>query len=97
MGNDKSNPNDLDIWGSPTKGEVECFYCGATYNIENSSAPIDYMATYCSRECYIKDMQYLRTEGEPTASDNSGKNLDDSNYEIRHIGDFKLKVKKEGA
>lgn len=62
MGSDKSNPTDLDIWGSPTKGKAECFHCGVPYDIETSSAPQDYAATYCSYQCYHDNMEQMHVK-----------------------------------
>lgn len=49
----------LDIWGSPTSGGAECFRCGIAYRIEESTAPEDYAATYCSHACYNEDMNAM--------------------------------------
>lgn len=65
MGSDKSNPADLDIWGSPRKGPTECFRCGITYRIEESNAPEDYAATYCSHSCYNEDMNEMLAKISP--------------------------------
>lgn len=52
-------PVELDIWGSPKSGAAECFRCGASYKIEESNAPEDYAATYCSHSCWKQDMNEM--------------------------------------
>jgi hypothetical protein len=88
-----SDINNIDIWGESLEDKKECFACGITYVASSSTAPPDYKTTYCSDNCYTFDRISMErailagkaaTAKEPTIE-----------YEVKQVGDFKLKVKKE--
>ena len=89
----------LDIWGNPTRGEAECFACGILYKIEESNAPQDYQATYCSWHCYDSDMNSMiaKIDAATQVARNeavAATQQKPPTEELQKIGDFMLKVPK---
>lgn len=87
-------PNDVDIWGNSTEGKRECFRCGTYYPLTVSTAPVDYQGTYCSIECFEKDTLELKMSSEAEARFNAHTEVPPTT-ELK-IGDFVLKIRKEG-